>query len=222
MSDANYVDLALGGLGGRRSTMERTNDFLERVKRRLRQLIVEEEGGLRDLVTTGQAGQRKLFRKLTRQMAGMAAMLGVSGDSLTADWMRQQIDLIAESSPEARFDANHHRMFRILTEKLHVGHEELVPQTVEILVAHGITDWTSLTAEPSGSHGDDGGSYHSYHYKVLLSWGIHGAHAQRIVDYAAIAMAPGNPLRKVDYDWNKYTGRTMHDRTDPKMHPRDW
>jgi hypothetical protein len=67
------------------------SDFLERAETKLRALIAE-EGGLNSLINglaaTGR--QRELFRKLKTQM-------GAGGPSLTADWMMQQIDLMAES-----------------------------------------------------------------------------------------------------------------------------
>ena len=108
-----------------------------------------------------------------------------------------------------RLDENHVRMSRIFTEKLHVPHEELIPQTVDILVAHGITDWTSMTTALLGRR--------KQFEALLREWGIHKSHADRISWYAEVAAGPH--FGKFDYDWKKYILQTH---TDPGTHPRDW
>jgi hypothetical protein len=126
-------------------------------------------------------------------------------------------DLRAQSRPSVRSDANHVRMTRILTEKLHVPHEELIPQTADILVAHGITDWNSFMMAALSGREPTSKERRKQFEKVLREWGIHKAHADRIVWYAEVAAGPH--FDKFDYDWNKYI---MQTHTDPGTHPRHW
>jgi hypothetical protein len=118
----------------------------------------------------------------------------------------------ATSYPKPKGGVNHVRMSRILTEKLHVPHEELIPQTADILVAHGITDWNDMTTALLGIQGG-----RKQFDKLLREWGIHRSHADRIAWYAEVAAGPH--FDKFDYDWNKYI---MQTHTAPGTHPRHW
>jgi hypothetical protein len=167
-------------VGGSITDRTMRSDFLERAETKLKALIAEEEGGLNSLINglTATGRQRELFRKLKTQMGRD------DGPSLSEEWMMQQIDLMAESRPGTRYDANHVRMTRLLKWKVNVPHEELVPQTADILVAHGITDWKSLYTTALSGRAPTPKERRNRFEQVLLEWGIHKAHADRIVSYA--------------------------------------
>jgi hypothetical protein len=124
------------------------------------------------------------------------------------------------------------RISRLLDEKLHVEQPELIPETANILVAHGITNWTEMTTRQVGRST-------SWYKDLLLEFGVHGAHAERIAEYAERVYDDTTgkysdvfDFRNYDYDWNRFilpddAGWIDFDEEEEAAlfdgpHPRDW
>jgi hypothetical protein len=113
------------------------------------------------------------------------------------------------------------RISRLLSEKLHVKNEHLIPANASILVANGIRNWTDLTdLEKIGTE------------HTRYKWGLNVAISKRIYAYAML-LADGSLNESNSYDYmtcyNATRALMPHEVGRPRKvafsdgtHPKDW
>jgi hypothetical protein len=191
-----YVDLALERLCGEEIALLKLQTRLFKERLRVRNATIEE--------ITDKANQLYAELKDCKETIHAGVQQGGGGGKRVRVGRHTGE---APSNPKPKGDVNHVRMSRILKEKLHIAHEELIPQTVDILLAHGITNWTEMVNfKPSISH--------------LIEWGVHEIHATYIAKYSALVRA-GRLNESNAFDLHVLRSRgDIH--SEDRTHPRDW
>jgi hypothetical protein len=189
-----YVDLALERLCGEEIALLKLQNRLFKERLRVRNATIEE--------ITDKANQLYAELKDCKEAVHAGVQQGGGGGKRVRVGRHTGE---APSNPKPKGGVNHVRMSRILKEKLHIAHEELIPQTVDILLAHGITNWTEMVNfKPSITD--------------LIEWGVHELHARYIGKYAVL-VKKGHLNESNTFDLHVLAKRGVpSDRT----HPRDW